>query len=75
MTVAPMSLSMRLPAVVNRSTHRAGDRLLNPLAAYLTAPQMTVAAHSAPPGSVSNWAENIDSEQFEQTGYETLDLR
>ena len=59
MTVAPVSLSMRLPTIVDRLTHRAGDRLLNPVTAYLTATQMCVAAHGASRGNVSKWAKNI----------------
>ena len=58
-TVPPVSLSVRLPAVVNGLTYWAGGRLLNPLAAHLTAPQVTVAAHDASLYSVSNWAENV----------------
>lgn len=53
MTLTPVSLSMRLPAIVDRPTHRAGDWLLNPLAAYLTAPQVAATAHDARRCSVS----------------------
>ena len=51
-TVAPVSLSVSLTAVVDRLTYWASSRLLHPPAAYLTAPQVTVAAHCA---SVSQW--------------------
>ena len=59
MTVAPVSLSMRLPAIVDRLTYWAGGPLLDPLPTYLTAPQVTEAAHGASLCSISNWAENI----------------
>lgn len=71
MTVAPVSLSMRLPAVVDGLTYRADGRLLNPLAAYLTTPPtVTVAAHG---GSVVASATGQTMSTAPLLGYETLD--